>query len=119
MNDDFQATHRHYKGGLYREIGRGKIEADQTPAVIYANEFGEVWVRPAAEFDGPAPDGVSRRFIPLLTNDTFDQAAARFTARAHEAAHWKHNYPGATYGSRIKQAIVVLRQAIEEVEKHL
>lgn len=54
----WQPTHRHRKGGLYRVIQRGRIEADLTPAVIYDDREGNVWVRPAAEFD----DG---RFSPL------------------------------------------------------
>lgn len=51
-------THRHRKGGLYRVIARGEIEADLTPCVIYDDRAGRVWVRPAAEFD----DG---RFVAL------------------------------------------------------
>lgn len=56
----WRPTHRHRKGGLYRVVARGSIEADLTPAVIYDDAEGRVWVRPAAEFD----DG---RFAALPT----------------------------------------------------
>jgi hypothetical protein len=46
----WRPTHRHYKGGLYRVIARGKIEADLSPVVIYDNENGETWVRPENDF---------------------------------------------------------------------
>lgn len=44
---------RHVKtGGLYQEIARGRLEADETPVVIYVAESDHrVWVRPVAEFD--------------------------------------------------------------------
>ena len=45
------ATHRHRKGGLYRVLTRGILEADESPVVIYDDAGGTVWVRPAAEFD--------------------------------------------------------------------
>jgi len=48
-------THEHYRGGLYRVIARGRIEADLTPCVIYDNEAGETWVRPADDFDQTDP----------------------------------------------------------------
>ena len=54
----WQPTHQHRKGGLYRVITRGEIEADLTPCVVYDDAAGRVWARPAAEFD----DG---RFTPL------------------------------------------------------
>ena len=50
------ATHRHYKGGLYRMIGRDAIlteQPDAGPHVVYANEAGEIFVRPQAMFDEP------------------------------------------------------------------
>jgi len=38
---------RHRKGGTYRVIATGRIEADLTPCVIYVSEQdGYVWVRP-------------------------------------------------------------------------
>lgn len=54
----FVPTHRHRKGGEYRVLGRAVWEPDRTEAVIYDDAEGNVWVRPAAEFD----DG---RFTPL------------------------------------------------------
>src|SRR5437879_3307311 len=51
----WQPTHRHYKGGFYREIARGRLEADQTPVVIYDNQKGEIWARPANDFDQTEP----------------------------------------------------------------
>lgn len=66
---DWRPTHRHYKGGLYREIARGRIEADLSPIVIYDNDHGETWVRPVADFDGIVTiDGthsVVLRFTPI------------------------------------------------------
>lgn len=56
---DWKATHRHRKGGLYRVLGRGTLEADRSPVVIYDDAAGEIWVRSAKEFD----DG---RFEPIL-----------------------------------------------------
>jgi hypothetical protein len=53
-------THRHKKGGLYRLIARGRIEATLEPCAIYEGAgTGLVWVRPEAEFE----DG---RFTPLV-----------------------------------------------------
>ncbi|WP_299916055.1 DUF1653 domain-containing protein [uncultured Roseobacter sp.] len=43
-------THRHRKGGLYRVVGHGILEADRTQAVIYDDAEGTVWIRSAAEF---------------------------------------------------------------------
>jgi hypothetical protein len=47
----WQPTHRHRKGGLYRVVARGRIEADLSPVVIYEARDGTTWVRPEAEFD--------------------------------------------------------------------
>ena len=44
-------THRHTKGGLYRLLGYGTLEADRTTVAIYDDASGAVWVRSAAEFD--------------------------------------------------------------------
>jgi hypothetical protein len=54
-NGRWQPTHQHYKGGLYREIARGQLEADQTPVVIYDDQKGQVWVRPVKDFDQIEP----------------------------------------------------------------
>lgn len=43
--------YEHRKGGTYQVLGRGFIEADKTPAVVYRSEKdGTIWVRPEAEF---------------------------------------------------------------------
>lgn len=49
--EEWRPTHRHYKGGLYRVVARGKIEADLSPVVIYDNKQGETWVRPVRDFE--------------------------------------------------------------------
>lgn len=54
----WQPTHRHKKGGLYRLICYGTLEADRSPVAIYDDAIGSVWVRAASEFD----DG---RFTPV------------------------------------------------------
>lgn len=42
---------QHRKGGLYRLLKFGTIEADLTPAVIYeSHKDGMVWVRPYDQF---------------------------------------------------------------------
>lgn len=54
-------THRHKKGGLYRLIARGRIEATLEPCAIYEGvSTGLVWVRPEAEFE----DGRFTRLVP-------------------------------------------------------
>lgn len=43
---------RHRKtGGLYEELHRALVERDLTPVVVYRGEDGQVWVRPAKQFD--------------------------------------------------------------------
>jgi hypothetical protein len=55
-----EATHRHRKGGLYRLVARGRIEAGLEPCAIYESlKDRTVWVRSEAEFS----DG---RFAPLV-----------------------------------------------------
>lgn len=50
---NWEPTHRHRKGGLYRVLNRANvyIENGMVPAVIYDDLEGRVWVRPASEFD--------------------------------------------------------------------
>ena len=43
-------THRHKKGGLYRVVAHGLLEADRSDVVVYDDAEGTTWVRPAAEF---------------------------------------------------------------------
>jgi len=55
-------THRHKKGGLYRLLGHGVLEADRSRVAIYDDAEGTVWVRSVVEFD----DG---RFTPVTLVD--------------------------------------------------
>ncbi len=49
---EWTPTHRHYKGGLYRELMRVEREGDRQPMVVYEAQDGIRWVRAASEFDG-------------------------------------------------------------------
>ncbi|SLN58097.1 hypothetical protein [Pseudooctadecabacter jejudonensis] len=60
-------THRHKKGGGYRLLGYGVLEADRSRVAIYDDADGTVWVRSADEFE----DG---RFSPI-TLVAVDEAA--------------------------------------------
>ncbi|WP_458322861.1 DUF1653 domain-containing protein [Roseobacter sp. A03A-229] len=53
-------THRHRKGGLYRVLAHGILEADRSDAVIYDDAGGTIWVRPVVEFE----DGRFERLAP-------------------------------------------------------
>ncbi|GFE51554.1 hypothetical protein So717_33070 [Roseobacter cerasinus] len=55
---EWAPTHRHRKGGLYRVLAHGVLEADRSDAVIYDDAEGVIWIRARAEFE----DG---RFTPL------------------------------------------------------
>lgn len=57
----WRATHRHRKGGEYRVLSYGLLEADRTEAVIYDDEDGQIWVRSKSEFN----DG---RFVKIVDN---------------------------------------------------
>ena len=63
------ATHRHYKGQLYRLMARALHSETQEPLVVYQGLYGDyqVWVRPAALFDGWVDHEGQRvrRFEPL------------------------------------------------------
>lgn len=42
---------RHHKGGTYRVLSLGYIEATLTPAVVYVSSQEHiVWIRPVSEF---------------------------------------------------------------------
>lgn len=62
-------THRHYKGGLYRELHRATDEVSLSPCVVYqAMSDGRIWVRTADLFDGmvvPTYGASARRFEPI------------------------------------------------------
>ena len=62
-----RATHRHYKGGLYRVIGSAKHSETLEPMTVYEHLWPHaqgLWVRPEAMFYGTLTDG-SLRFAPL------------------------------------------------------
>jgi len=57
------ATHRHYKGGLYRYVGEARHSETMEPLVIYEHLWPKergLWVRPAAMFHENLPDGRAR-----------------------------------------------------------
>lgn len=62
-------------GGLYTIVRAAKIEADLTPAIVYEDRSGNVWVRPEAEF----MDG---RFEPI--NPAFPSNPCSEIALPHE-----------------------------------
>lgn len=57
------ATHRHYKGGLYRVISEGRDATTGGPVVLYMHlhpHKPEMWSRPRDEFYGKLADGRDR-----------------------------------------------------------
>ncbi|WP_413194904.1 DUF1653 domain-containing protein [Pararobbsia alpina] len=57
------ATHRHYKGGLYRVVGTAKHSETLEPMVVYEHLWPHergLWVRPAEMFHGLLEDGTVR-----------------------------------------------------------
>lgn len=61
------ATHRHYKGGLYRYIGLARHSETEEAMVVYEHLWPHapgLWVRPAELFNGLLENG-ARRFAPL------------------------------------------------------
>jgi hypothetical protein len=46
----WEPTHQHRKGGEYRVISEGVLEADRIDVVIYDDADGTVWVRSKTEF---------------------------------------------------------------------
>jgi hypothetical protein len=57
------ATHRHYKGGLYRVVGTAKHSETLEPMVVYEHLWPHdrgLWVRPADMFHGLLDDGTVR-----------------------------------------------------------
>lgn len=43
--------YRHYKGGKYKVVHLGKIEATKEDAVVYLNSSGDVWIRPVTSWN--------------------------------------------------------------------
>ena len=61
------ATHRHYKGGLYRVVGVAKHSESLEPLIVYEHLWPNppgLWVRPQEMFEGRIEDG-RLRFTPL------------------------------------------------------
>lgn len=61
------ATHRHYKGGLYRVIGSARHSETLETMTLYEHLWPHeqgLWVRPKAMFEGRLDDG-RIRFEPL------------------------------------------------------
>ena len=61
------ASHRHYKGGLYRYVGEARHSETLETMVVYEHLWPHargLWVRPADMFFGQLADG-SPRFAPL------------------------------------------------------
>jgi len=60
--------YRHYKGGAYRIVGMGRIEADLSQVVVYEamRDRSQLWVRPLDVFLEPVetPQGGQPRFAP-------------------------------------------------------
>jgi hypothetical protein len=57
------ATHRHYKGGLYRVIGVARHSETEEPMIVYEHLWPHergLWVRPAEIFSDTLPDGTPR-----------------------------------------------------------
>ena len=65
---EWQPTHRHFKGDLYRLIGYGRQEETLEEVAVYDGPGGSpafgIWVRPRLMFDGRMEDG-RRRFEPI------------------------------------------------------
>ncbi len=62
----WRPTHQHKKGGEYRVLGHGILEADRSDVVIYDDKDGQIWVRSTSEFyDG--------RFAPKVGISPKDQ----------------------------------------------
>ncbi|WP_420225479.1 DUF1653 domain-containing protein [Pigmentiphaga litoralis] len=61
------ATHRHYKGGLYRVVGSARHSETLETMTVYEHLWPRergLWVRPQAMFEGTLDDG-RIRFEPL------------------------------------------------------
>lgn len=64
------ASHRHYKGGLYRQLFEVKHSETGEVTVIYAHLWPHGvggWSRPVEVFHGTLEDG-RKRFVPLADN---------------------------------------------------
>lgn len=65
----FAATHRHYKGGVYRRLFEALHSETEERLTVYQSADGRYWVRPTAMFEEVLADG-RRRFAPLGSDKT-------------------------------------------------
>lgn len=65
----WRPTHRHYRGGEYRELGACRVErSPSVPMTLYEAVGGALWVRPTSEFGDTVEVPTAekrRRFTPL------------------------------------------------------
>lgn len=60
----WRPTHRHYKGGYYRQIATAGYSETGESLAIYDDDRGNLWARPLKIFVETLPNG-QRRFEPL------------------------------------------------------
>jgi hypothetical protein len=62
--EEWQPTHRHYKGGFYRVLFEVVNTETEEMMVVYETADGRKWARPSKMFHEALPDG-RRRFESL------------------------------------------------------
>lgn len=60
---------RHHKGGVYRVVMLGWLEATRDPAVVYAASDGTVWIRSLANFMERVDEQGTPRFAKEAPHD--------------------------------------------------
>lgn len=65
----FKPTHRHYKGNLYEVLFLAINTIDGSLSVVYRNEVGDYYVRPATDFNAliSVDDKIIPRFETLVS----------------------------------------------------
>lgn len=60
-------TYKHYKGGVYKVIGTATHTETLESMVVYTDNKGNVWVRPASMWNEvvDTPNGKMKRFTKL------------------------------------------------------
>lgn len=51
MNNTFNPTHQHYKGGFYQFLHNALDEETLEELVVYRDEDDQIWVRPKELFN--------------------------------------------------------------------